>query len=79
MHREPVRTTQYAAALVVAAATFFTTIGQGLSWQIALGTALGQVAVVAFSAELARSHAYSPASAEQLMDADVIIRQAEQR
>lgn len=93
MHSEPVRTSMYVAAAFVALSTFFGGIGlvdevtfQSVS--IAVGAALGQFAVVAFGAELARSKAWAPATVEQIeethaaevrqvMDAEHVIAQAE--
>jgi peptidoglycan/LPS O-acetylase OafA/YrhL len=79
---EPVRRNVYAAAIVVAAATFFATLGLAdpLTWQTvfaALGVGLGQVALLAFGVERARDQAWSPKSVGEIMDAEAVIAQAE--
>lgn len=80
MNTEPVRTSLYIAAAFVALSTFFGGIGlvdevtfQSVS--VAVGAALGQFAVVAFGAELARSKAWAPASVEKVIDAEAVIAQ----
>jgi hypothetical protein len=75
---EPVRAAGLIAGAIVALASFFLGWGNGLDWRIAVGTGLGEFAVVGLGAELARARAWGPKTVDEIMDADRVIRRAEQ-
>lgn len=77
--REPVRIFVLIAAVVAAAGVFFMAWGSGTDWRIALGMALGAGGTPAVGAEVGRSKAYSPATVDQLVDAETVISHLEAR
>jgi uncharacterized membrane protein len=79
---EPVRRNLYPAAAVAALVALFSTlaVAPSVTAQVILGAvaaSAGAFGAVAFAAEHARSKVYSPATANEIMDADAIITQAE--
>lgn len=75
--REPVRLAAALAALVLTVGGFLTAWGGGVDWRIALGGALTAGATTLAGGEWARSRAYSPATADVIMDAHAVIARAE--
>jgi uncharacterized PurR-regulated membrane protein YhhQ (DUF165 family) len=79
---EPVRRNLYPAAAVSALVALSSTLAVAaeITLQVGFGAvaaAAGAFGAVAFAAEHARSQVYSPATANEIMDADAIISQAE--
>jgi len=79
---EPVRRSLYLAATVVALGTFFgaLALATAITPQVifgALSVGLLQFAAIAFGVEHARQRTYGPETANELMDADAVIRRAE--
>lgn len=77
--REPVRVFVLVAAGIAALGVFFMAWGSGTDWRIAIGMALGAGGTPAVGAEVGRSKAYSPATVDQLVDAEAVIRGLEAR
>jgi hypothetical protein len=75
---EPVRMAGLIAGAIIALSSFLLGWGNGLDWRIAAGTGLGEFAVVGLGAELARGQAWGPKTVDEIMDADAVIRRAEQ-
>lgn len=75
--REPVRLFALIAGAISASSSFFIDLGADVSWETALGKALGILALAVGGGELGRSRAYSPAAADEIMDADSVISQLE--
>jgi hypothetical protein len=79
---EPARRTLWPIAGLVGLATFFAMLGVAdpLSVQnvfVALGASLGEVVAIVVGTAHVRSQVYSPATANEIMDADAIIGRAE--
>lgn len=80
---EPIKNNLYPAGLVVALATLFTSlsVAQDITLQVAfgaIGASLAQFGAIAFATKRARDQAWGPDSVSEIMDADTVIRQAEQ-
>ena len=81
---EPIRRNLYAAGVVVAMATALGILGVAaeISVQVvctAVSAGLGELALIVFGVSRARAEAWSPATANSLMDAEAVIAQAEQQ
>ncbi len=81
---EPIRRNLYPAAIVVALATFLGTIAVAdpltLQTVAAAGSlSLTEFSVLAFGIYRARDKAWSPASVNEIIDADAVIAAAEHR
>lgn len=76
VEREPVRVYVLAAALIAALGVFFMAWGSGTDWRIAIGMALGAGGTPAVGAEVGRSRAWSPASVNDIIDAEHVIHGA---
>lgn len=79
---EPVRRNLYIAAVIVALSTFFGALSvvAEVTAQVVFGglsVGLGQLAVIAFGAELARAKAYGPETVNEILDAEAVIASAE--
>lgn len=76
---EPVRIYALVAGLLTAIGGALVAIGEGVDPLVAIGTAIVSFGVVVGSGELARTQAYAPATVDQVMDAEAVIGDAENR
>lgn len=75
--RQPVLLAGYIAGVIVAVGTFLLQWGNGGDWRISLGTALLGGAVPAGTAHVAKEKAWAPATVNQLIDAEAVLKPAE--
>lgn len=75
--REPVLISALIAGVLAAVGGALVTISQGVPVLAAVGTAITQIGLVVGGGYVARTQAYSPHTADQIMDADAIIGMAE--
>jgi hypothetical protein len=79
---EPARRTLWPIAGLVGLATFFAMLGVASPLDIqhvfaALGAALGEVVAIVVGTAHVRNQVYSPATANEIMDAEAVVAQAE--
>lgn len=72
--REPVLISALVAGLMVAIGGALVDIAGGVNVLAAIGQALLELALVVGGGAVARTQAYSPETAEQIMDADAFLR-----
>ena len=81
---EPIRRNLYPAAAVVALATFLAIIAVAdpVTWQSAAAAgsvSLSEFTALAFGINRARDKAWSPASVNEIIDAEAVVSNAERR
>lgn len=72
--REPVLISAIVAGLLVAIGGALVDVANGIDVLAAIGQALLELALVVGGGAVARSQAYSPETAETIMDADAFLR-----
>jgi hypothetical protein len=77
--REPARVISAIVAVTTGAAAFLTAWGSGTDIRLAAAAGLGVFGTAIGGGEVIRSQVYSPASADNIMDAHAVIEGAERR
>lgn len=77
MQTEPIRWAIWLTALTGSAGLFFVEWATQGDWRLAIGKALVAFALPVAGGEVARSKAYAPETANEIMDADAVISAAE--
>lgn len=72
--KEPVLISAIVAGLLVAIGGAFTDVANGVDVLAAIGQALIEFAIVVGGGAVARTQAYSPDTAEDIMEADTFLR-----
>lgn len=77
LHTEPVRLIVLIAAIFATVGPALVAIGEGVDPLVAIGTAVAAFGALLGGEEFARSKAYAPATVDTIVDAEAVIRQAE--